>query len=207
MKKSRYLFVIIQFLFALIPQIWIYLFITKMGYSFTYGLSSFFAAVILINLYLAIYFFEQITAIKLTIRGIRLKQLLYYTFLAVGLKILFGLLAYWAGYTTPDNEEAIQGLLGEMPKVIFTLFAVISGPILEELAARGFIMGYIFKQHKPLGFLVSVVLFTALHRPTSLGQVLIYLGPSIAFCWIYYASDRLEYSIAAHVINNLLVLL
>lgn len=206
MVKKRILTTAIQFVFAFIPQFCIYLFINRLGVPFNGKFSLFFIAAVLLNCCIAVYFFERATDIQLTIRGIRIQSILYYTLIALVIKIVFGLLSYLTDFTTPNNEEAVQALAGSMPKVAEILFMVICGPIVEELAARGVIMGYLFKSDRKLGFVVSLLVFTMLHRPATLSQALIYLGMALAFCYAYYDSGRLEYSIILHILNNLSVL-
>lgn len=90
-----------------------------------------------------------------------------------------------------------------IPGILLFFSASIVTPILEEVACRGFIMGYWFKDSPMLGMLVNIVLFTALHVPKTIFSMFLFIGTSIIFGTIYQKSKRLEVSGVVHMLNNL----
>jgi len=52
--------------------------------------------------------------------------------------------------------------------------------------------------------IVSIILFTLAHGPSSVTDYIIYSMPAIIFSMTYYKTKRLEITIIIHIINNLL---
>ncbi|MBP2099624.1 CPBP family intramembrane glutamic endopeptidase [Enterococcus rivorum] len=90
-----------------------------------------------------------------------------------------------------------------IPGILLFFSASIITPILEEVAFRGFLMGYWFKDTPRFGMLINIVLFTALHVPKTIFSLFLFIGTSIIFGTIYQKSKRLEVSGVVHMLNNL----
>ncbi|MCF2666249.1 CPBP family intramembrane glutamic endopeptidase [Streptococcus alactolyticus] len=99
------------------------------------------------------------------------------------------------------NQAAIEQV-GMSPILLITL-TVITAPIVEETVMRGLILGKVFN-NSYLGVLLSSFLFGLLHMPTDLGSWIIYGGMGLVLALIYHRTQKLEYTIAVHFINNAL---
>ena len=75
--------------------------------------------------------------------------------------------------------------------------------MLKNLFFRGLIVKQAFHFSK-LGVLVSSLLFGALHMPTDLGSWILYGGMGLVLAMIYRKTQKLEFSIAVHALNNFL---
>ena len=94
------------------------------------------------------------------------------------------------------NQSVIENL-GMSPALLFVM-TVVAAPIVEE---------FVFKQafhFSKLGVLVSSLLFGALHMPTDLGSWILYGGMGLVLAMIYRKTQKLEFSIAVHALNNFL---
>lgn len=202
MVKKTFL-VFLQFVFAYVPQIYLTIFLNKEEFVSHRINLLFFTVIVIINLSIAIIFFKKKSGIKLNFRNIKIVDLLYYFIVGLCISFVCNFFANTVGYVNPDAEKSVYMIINNLPKLLIFLVVAISGPILEELAARGMIMGYLFNNQKKIGFVVSLVLFIACHHPSSVGQIIAYSGPALALCYIYYSSERVEYSIAYHMLNNL----
>lgn len=99
------------------------------------------------------------------------------------------------------NQSVIENL-GMSPALLFVM-TVVAAPIVEEFVFRGLIVKQAFHFSK-LGVLVSSLLFGALHMPTDLGSWILYGGMGLVLAMIYRKTQKLEFSIAVHALNNFL---
>lgn len=99
------------------------------------------------------------------------------------------------------NQSVIENL-GMSPALLFAM-TVVAAPIVEEFVFRGLIVKQAF-QFSKLGVLVSSLLFGALHMPTDLGSWILYGGMGLVLAMIYRKTQKLEFSIAVHALNNFL---
>ena len=100
-----------------------------------------------------------------------------------------------------------QMLKGLPTTMLFFVFAVIIGPLCEELAFRGFLMPLLMRSLGPaLGIVVTGILFGGLHAQEysySWQHILIVTLAGIAFGYIRYQSDSTAASTLLHATFNL----
>jgi membrane protease YdiL (CAAX protease family) len=122
--------------------------------------------------------------------------------LALGLGIVGFLLR--APLISLPFDQMLKGLPTTM---LFFVFAVIIGPLCEELAFRGFLMPLLIRRLGPaLGIVVTGVLFGCLHAPEysySWQHILIVTLAGIAFGYVRYQSDSTAASTLLHATFNL----
>lgn len=161
----------------------------------------------MLNLFITIKLVTKITKVKIDFFSLQWKDVLTYVAGGFLVNMSFGLIVYLFFSFMTTNQKSVDAISSKMPILLFFLFAVISAPILEELVCRLFIMGYVFKKYQLLGILISVIIFILPHRPSSIGEFIVYLGPAISYSGIFYLSKRIEYSILFHIFVNLLATL
>lgn len=124
-----------------------------------------------------------------------------YLFLA---KMLSGIvLALQAGPdATTFNQELIEGL--DLNPIVLLLTTVLVAPFVEESIFRGLIMGKISSAQSALGLIISSLLFALIHLPTDLGSWLLYGSMGLVLGLLYRKTQRLDYCISVHFLNNLL---
>lgn len=99
------------------------------------------------------------------------------------------------------NQTALEQL-GMSPLLLIVLTAI-AAPIVEETIMRGLILGRVFN-NSYLGVIISSLLFGLLHMPTDIGSWIIYGGMGLVLALIYHKTEKLEYTIGIHFINNAL---
>lgn len=99
------------------------------------------------------------------------------------------------------NQSTLEQL-GISPLLLVAL-TVIVAPIVEETVMRGLILGRVFN-NSYLGVILSSLLFGLLHMPTDIGSWIIYGGMGLVLAIVYHKTQKLEYTIAIHFINNAL---
>lgn len=109
-----------------------------------------------------------------------------------------------------ENQEVIMQLSISFPVLTF-LATVFVAPIVEEFFYRKLIMGHIFKDYAKAGLLVSSILFGLSHFTMSSlieqfqpFHLLSYILMGFFFGLVYAKTKRIEASITAHFINNLI---
>lgn len=100
-----------------------------------------------------------------------------------------------------ENQAALEQL-GMSPLLLVVLTAI-AAPIVEETVMRGLILGRVFN-NSYLGVILSSLLFGLLHIPTNIGSWIIYGGMGLVLAVVYHKTQKLEYTIAIHFINNAL---
>ena len=121
----------------------------------------------------------------------------------VPIKMLGGITLFLEhGAKTDTLNQSVIEQLGMSPLMLLVL-TVIAAPIVEEFVFRGLIVKQAF-QFSKLGVGVSTFLFGALHMPTDIGSWILYGGMGLVLALVYQKTQKLEYSIALHAINNFL---
>lgn len=115
-------------------------------------------------------------------------------------KILGGITLVLEGLESTSNQAAIEN--AGMHPLVMVLLTVIVAPIVEETVFRGFIMGRVFDRQSILGLLISSFLFGLAHLPTSIGAWIIYGGMGLVLGWVYRKTEKLEYTMMIHFLNN-----
>lgn len=100
-----------------------------------------------------------------------------------------------------QNQMALEQL-GLSP-ILLIVLTIIVAPMVEETVMRGIILGRLFK-NSYLGVIVSSFLFGLLHMPSDIGSWIIYGGMGLVLALVYHKTEKLEYTIAIHLINNAL---
>ncbi|MFB7138615.1 lysostaphin resistance A-like protein [Gottfriedia sp. NPDC056225] len=105
---------------------------------------------------------------------------------------------------TPDNQKEVEGLLRTNPALMI-ISAVILAPIKEEWITRKLIIGSIFKHSPIIGLIVSSFGFGLLHMLAgfSIYALLSYSLAGLIFGIIYIKTKKIEVTIFAHFLNNL----
>lgn len=118
--------------------------------------------------------------------------------LMIALTLFGNWLLSWAGHSSTLNQDSLKALKshGWYLFVLVTVFA----PVLEEMIFRGFLLA----QLNTASLFISGLLFMAIHVPTSLGAVVIYGGMACIFMGLRVVTDRLDYGLVLHVVNNLI---
>jgi len=114
------------------------------------------------------------------------------------------------------NQEGVVELIKSNAFLGF-LSVVILAPIVEELTYRYCIFGATCKKKKWIGYLISSIVFMAMHSLSSflsygfskqLLTEMLYLPPylfsGLALCYLYDKTDNLGSSFIAHLLNNLI---
>lgn len=112
-----------------------------------------------------------------------------------------------AGQAETANQEALKAVMKEVPVAFVLLAAVIGAPLGEELLCRGLIPAVFSGRLEWLGHVLATLLFALLHGPTNLGSWVAYGGMGLVLALVRYKTGRLEYSVLAHFVNNLIALL
>lgn len=109
------------------------------------------------------------------------------------------------GFDADTINQTTLEQLGMSPLLLIVL-AAIAAPIVEETIIRGLILGRVFN-NSYLGVIISSLLFGLLHMPTDIGSWIIYGGMGLVLALIYHKTEKLEYTIGIHFINNALEVL
>ena len=109
---------------------------------------------------------------------------------------------------TPEIQTPFQQMLNNRPTlVLFAVFAVVIGPLCEELAFRGFLMPLLVRSFgAAFGIVATGALFGLLHAPEyawSWRHVLLITAAGSAFGWVKYKSGSTAASTTMHAAYNL----
>ena len=141
---------------------------------------------------------------------------------------VFGLALYFVaswvvglvvGYLSPDfsnaNDSTVSDMLSQSPMLI-TVGTVILAPVAEELMYRALIFRAAYNRSRILGYVVSTVLFGAIHvvgyigiySPLELGIAMLqYVPAGLCLGWAYARCGNIYAPILMHItINQLAVL-
>ncbi|EHJ53239.1 CPBP family intramembrane glutamic endopeptidase [Streptococcus macacae] len=109
------------------------------------------------------------------------------------------------GMKPTNDNEGLVNIMHMNPWLAFFM-PIIFAPIIEETIFRGLLMTRVFKQGSLIGFLTSAFAFGYIHHPDGIGSWVTYAGMGMVLAWVYQRSNRLEYSIMMHMLNNILVI-
>ncbi len=139
----------------------------------------------------------------------------------VGLGFLF----YWLGSffvntiilaVYPDFANVNDASISELTQQNFQLMfigTVLLVPITEETLFRGIVFGSLYKRSPIGGYLLSTLIFSALHVVSYIGQFepvhlllcfLQYIPAGLCLAWAYSMADTIWASILMHMIINLI---
>ena len=123
-------------------------------------------------------------------------------FLAIGI----GYLGYLI--RTPEIQAPFQQMLEDRPTIIlFSIFAVVLGPLCEELAFRGFLMPLLVRSLGAIaGVVLTGLLFGALHAAEyqwSWKHVLLISAAGTVFGWVRFRTGSTAASTFMHSSYNL----
>lgn len=107
-----------------------------------------------------------------------------------------------SGATTTSNQAALEQLFTLLSPAFMGLFVVLIAPLIEELIFRYLIPKVLFKNYEVIGFIVGVLGFALVHGADSLGDWIIYGGMGAVMAFLYYKTERFEYSLTLHILNN-----
>lgn len=118
---------------------------------------------------------------------------------------------------TTANQKTIESLLDISPVVVF-INAVIIAPMIEEFIFRNlffeFFLGNNYeKSHKLwmkskrvwFSIILTSIGFAIMHQVTSISSFLIYMTLGLGLGFVRAKSNKLEYSVASHVVWNAFV--
>ncbi len=144
-----------------------------------------------------IFFIVNFGVTTLIFRSFMKKTLLHsrHNFAVIGFAAIRGFLMYWAGnvlvtmlilHIQPDfinvNDASITIMTEAnfLPMAVCTIFFV---PVAEELLFRGVLFAGCYNRRPILGFLVSVIVFSAIHV---IGYITLYSWDTLLLCFIQY---------------------
>ena len=113
------------------------------------------------------------------------------------------------------NDTAVMDVFGDYP-FIMILCTVVLAPVTEELLYRGLVFGWLREKSAPMAFILSAVIFAAIHVVQYIGiystahifvALVLYLPAGLAFVWAYQHSGTILAPIIIHAINNFLAVL
>jgi|SRR5579871_3925728 len=123
------------------------------------------------------------------------------------------LLAFANGYLgyairVPEIQNPFQQMLLDRPSIVlFAIFAVIIGPLCEELAFRGFLMPLLVRDlGAGAGVLVTALIFGAIHAPEyqySWKHAALICLAGVVFGWVRYRTGSTAASTFMHSSYNL----
>ena len=108
------------------------------------------------------------------------------------------------------NDGAVNDMLAQSPQLI-TLGTVLLAPVAEELMYRALIFRSVYNRNRALGYLVSTVLFGAIHvvgyigiySPLELGMAMLQYAPAgLCLGWAYARSGNIYAPILMHIAIN-----
>lgn len=137
----------------------------------------------------------------------RIAQLIWIFVLMTAVQIFWQWLISKHILTLPSNQQAVNAAQMKNP-VLNIFFAGLLAPIFEELIFRGIFMNYFFNKdnrlNNILAVLVSGAIFGFAHELSFDATWIMYsiLGCCLSFAYMHFRDIR--YSIALHMMNNLI---
>ena len=110
-------------------------------------------------------------------------------------------------FPLPSNQESLSKMVDQSNLIVAIITLGILIPIIEECICRGIFIKVLFQKKQRIGVIISILLFTFAHGPTSITDFIIYGLPAVIYSVIYYKTKRLEIPIIIHIMNNLYVFL
>lgn len=168
-----------------------------------------------VNFFFAVIAFHKYLTASLSDFAHRFGSCVMYTVIAFGLYLFLNIAMAMVitaafGELSNPNNDYIGELYAQSSKVI-VVGAVLLAPIVEECLFRGVIFGVLLPKNRVLAYLASFVVFSAIHVLAYafespdwmlLVNVLQYLPPTLAFCWLYEKSGNIFCPVLLHTIIN-----
>lgn len=136
---------------------------------------------------------------------------------------ILGFLAYWMCSSLisavtralfPEfvnlNDSQIVIIFGDYPVLMF-LGTVVFAPVAEEVLHRGLVFGSLAQKNVPIAYILSVLLFAAIHVVQYVGlyspgymllALVQYLPAGLVFAWAYHSSGCILTPMLIHAANN-----
>ncbi|MCJ0572018.1 lysostaphin resistance A-like protein [Enterococcus cecorum] len=120
------------------------------------------------------------------------------------LKLLSGVILQLFGVNVaPENQQAIESLMKQIPTWYMGLMILVLAPMVEEFICRALIFKTI--KNKKIAFVVAMLVFALLHVSGQFDlSFIVYLSMSATLTYTYYRHENLNESIAVHFLNNLI---
>lgn len=106
-------------------------------------------------------------------------------------------------FPLPSNQESLIKMVDQSNLIVAIITLGILIPIIEECIFRGVFIKVLFQKSQRIGVIISILLFTFAHGPSSVIDFIIYGLPAVIYSVIYYKTKRLEIPIIIHIMNNL----
>ena len=106
-------------------------------------------------------------------------------------------------FPLPSNQESLSKMVDQSNLIVAIITLGILIPIIEECICRGIFIKVLFQKSQRIGVIISILLFTFAHGPSSVIDFIIYGLPAVIYSVIYYKTKRLEIPIIIHIMNNL----
>ena len=110
-------------------------------------------------------------------------------------------------FPLPSNQESLSKMVDQSNLIVAIITLGILVPIIEECIFRGVFIKVLFQKSQRIGVIISILLFTFAHGPSSVTDFIIYGLPAVIYSVIYYKTKRLEIPIIIHIMNNILAFL
>ena len=118
------------------------------------------------------------------------------------------------GASNSANQAGIEQILSRVP-VPMIIYAVLIGPVVEELMFRGVIFTTLRRKHRTLAYVVTALAFGLAHvyasilsgNVSEIVQIFPYFFAGLVFCYGYESSNNIFASIIGHMGNNLVAVL
>ena len=107
------------------------------------------------------------------------------------------LLGYFVGQLTHNAAMENQDALNKKFAVVGFII-----PIMEEIIFRGLLAKVLFGKYFKMGLVISSLLFMAGHSASTPQTIVIYGIMSAGLAITYYKTERIEYSMGVHILNN-----
>ncbi|CAH1856843.1 CPBP family intramembrane glutamic endopeptidase [Convivina intestini] len=107
--------------------------------------------------------------------------------------------------TETQNDQAIQAIMdsNSASLVLMVISVIIFAPICEELLFRGLLIKGLLPNVNPIyAIVISGLVFSAMHQSSNAISFAIYAVMGMSFAYAYVKTDRIEVSIALHMLNN-----
>lgn len=142
----------------------------------------------------------------LSLKEINWRRLVAIASLNLVIFFLGDLLGYFVGQLTHnaamENQDALNKMFIHVPT--YLQFAVVGFiiPIMEEIIFRGLLAKVLFGKYFKMGLVISSLLFMAGHSASTPQTIVIYGIMSAGLAITYYKTERIEYSMGVHILNN-----
>lgn len=200
------------------------------AYSYLQGCYFFSRSYLVFGQYNAVYLALVTVLILFIIFWLYKKQLLYrnnwqfnqaphwktrkavIAFLAFVLIIIFQILfIHLLGGMNSANQQTLNKISNHGNRLLFNMMVVFIAPFCEEVIFRGMFFNLFFTKattlNKICGCLLSGLAFAYVHDPNFTAYIFLYWIMGIILAAVYLLTRDLRYSMATHMLNNLLSIL